>query len=261
MIQKSILLGFLITHFEYTLRLIGRRKFLGLFTASLVSVTIPAAEGYFNTQKLQLTRLDLGIGGKAVLIVDTHLHSFEKIHEKLLEIIIDEEPDIIMLGGDLIDEYTPDIELLSGFLSSLDSKWKVAVLGNHEYWSGNASSVISLLRKKGFVVLKDSFIRTPFGRIYGVDWRDDRKYNSLVAEGIVLTHDPNAASGISGKCLILSGHTHGGVVIGGITLYSNSDYTRGAYKLRGGGTLYVSRGLGQIFPIRFTSPLELLIIE
>lgn len=243
------------------MRLISRRKFLGLYTAFLVSATIPAAEGYFNTQRLELTRLDLGIGGRAVFIVDMHLHSFEKIHEKLLEIIVNEEPDVIMLGGDLIDEYTTDIKLLATFLSKLDSKLKVAVLGNHEYWSGNAFNVISLLRKNGFIVLKDSSLPTPFGRIYGIDWKDNRVYNSLDAEGIVLTHDPNAASGISGKCLVLSGHTHGGVVIGGISLYSNSNYTRGAYKLQNGGILYVSRGLGQIFPIRLTSPLELLIIE
>ncbi len=243
------------------MRLMNRRSFLGVSAALLTVMGASSVEGYLNTQRLYVTRLSSGIGGKAVFIVDTHLHLFEDIHEKILETIANEEPDIILLGGDLIDKYTHSISVLSTFLSNLDSDWKIAVLGNHEYWSGRASEVTSLLSRHGFAVLIDSYILTPFGRVYGVDWRDDRNYPSLAAEDIVLSHDPNAALSISGKCLVLSGHTHGGVVIGGLTLYSNSIYARGAYKLQGGGTLYVSRGLGQIFPIRFTSPLELLIIE
>jgi len=240
----------------------SRRSFLGVSAALLTVVGASGFEGYLNTQRFQITRLKVGIGGKAVFIVDTHLHRFERIHEEILESIAEEEPDALLLGGDLVDEYTPSLDVLSTFLSGLDSGWKIAVLGNHEYWSGRASEVASLLGKHGFTVLIDSSISTPFGRVYGVDWRDDRKYSSLkVSGGIVLSHDPNAASSIYGECLVLSGHTHGGVVIGGLTLYSNSMYTRGLYELPGGGKLYVSRGLGQIFPIRFTSPLELLIIE
>ncbi len=242
--------------------LMNRRSFLGVSAALLTVVGVSGAEGYLNTQRFQVTKLNIGIGGKAVFIVDTHLHVFERIHEEILDTIAEEEPDVILLGGDLVDEYTPSLDVLSTFLSGLDSDWKVAVLGNHDYWSGRASEVTSLLSKHGFNILIDSSISTPFGRIYGVDWRNDRKYSSsTVSGGIVLSHDPNAASSIYGKCLVLSGHTHGGVVISGLTLYSNSMFTRGLYELRGGGKLYVSRGLGQIFPIRFTSPLELLIIE
>lgn len=239
----------------------SRRGFLGLSAAILGVLGVFTADGYLNTERIQLTRLNFDIGGKAVFVVDTHLHGVKKVHEEILGIIAGEDPDAVLLGGDLVDEYTHNLEVLSVFLSGLDSNWKIAVLGNHEYWSGKASEVALLLRRHGFVVLFDTYIDTSFGRVYGLDWRDDRKYPPLAADNIVLVHDPNAASSVSGRCLVLAGHTHGGVVIGGLTLFSNSLYSRGSYVLQGGGRLYVSRGLGQIFPIRFTSPLELLIIE
>ncbi len=243
------------------MRAITRRNFLDYSLGLVMLLGVFGAQSYFNTYRLLVTRLGVEVGWKIIFIVDLHIHSFGKIHEDILKIVRNEEPDVVLLGGDLIDEYTNSIDILSNFLSGLDANWKFAVLGNHEYWSGKASKVVTILKNHGFRVLNDSFELTPFGKVYGIDWREDRFYPSLSLDGIVLSHDPNAAAALSGKCIVLSGHTHGGVVINGIKLYSNSIYTRGLYNLNGGGILYVCRGLGQIFPLRPTSPIELLIIE
>ena len=119
---------------------------------------------------------------------------------------------------------------------------------------------MAMLKDLGFKVLKDETVETRIGKIFGIDWRDERKYPSNIKGDIVLTHDPNAAKSADGK-IILAGHTHGGVVIGGVTILSNSIYTRGLYELGENKILYVSRGLGQMIPLRPTSPLELVILE
>jgi len=180
--------------------------------------------------------------------------------EDIIELVDGEEPDIIMLGGDTVDELTVDIKSASKSLSSLEAREKFAVMGNHEYWSGKARELAEVLKGQGFKVLYDSVVPSAVGKVYGLDWKEDRKYPQIKSEGIVIVHDPNAAMSVSGSALILAGHTHGGVVLFGLK-YSNSVFTRGLYKINGGSVLYVSRGLGQMFPWRLSSPLELVVIE
>ena len=81
-------------------------------------------------------------------------------------------------------------------------------------------------------------------------------------EGLVIVHDPNAADHVSGRAFVLAGHTHGGIVLGGFVLYSNSRYSRGLYRAAAGAELYVSRGLGQMpQQVRVGSPPELVVVR
>ena len=81
-------------------------------------------------------------------------------------------------------------------------------------------------------------------------------------DGLVIVHDPNAADSVSGRAFVLAGHTHGGIVLGGFVLYSNSRYSRGLYRAVGGAELYVSRGLGQMpQQVRIGSPPELVVVR
>ncbi|RLG09061.1 MAG: hypothetical protein DRN68_02575 [Thaumarchaeota archaeon] len=236
---------------------ISRREFLisasvAVFSASLYS--------YLETQRILKTKIEVGLGSKIAFMVDTHTHDFGTVEQKIVKILEQENPDIILHGGDIIDKFTVSLKPVRQYLAQLDAKEKYAVLGNHDYWCGRADELVTMLKDLGFTVLKNEIAETGIGRIFGVDWRDDRNYPSNIKGDLILTHDPNAAKFID-EGIILAGHTHGGVVIGGVTILSNSIYTRGLYRLGNDKILYVSRGLGQMIPLRPTSPLELVILE
>jgi hypothetical protein len=216
--------------------------------------------GYAETKTIEVKHLDINLGKRIAFLADFHINALGGLENDIVRLVNGEHPDIIMLGGDTVDEYTSDMETVSRCLSELEAKQKFAVMGNHEYSSGRVEGLTKILDDLGFDVLFNSEASSLAGKVYGFDWRDDRKYPQIDAEGIVLVHDPNAAESISGSSIILSGHTHGGVEIAGIG-FSNSLYTRGLFKLNESTTLYVSRGVGQIFPWRLTSPLEIVLVE
>ncbi|GBC75666.1 hypothetical protein HRbin06_00986 [archaeon HR06] len=238
--------------------LISRRSFF--LSLPLISL-IPITYSYYETKTIEITKLNLGLSFKAAFLVDTHTHEFGEVEGKVIDIVKKEEVDLILVGGDFVDELTRDFKVVEKYIKDLEAKEKFAVMGNHEYWSGKAEELSKILKDNKFKILYDSYELSSYGKIYGIDWRDTRIYKEIKAEGLVLAHDPNAAKFISGKCLILSGHTHGGVVFGNMVLLSNSQFVRGFYNLSRDTKLYVSRGLGQMFPLRPTSPLELLILE
>jgi predicted MPP superfamily phosphohydrolase len=235
-----------------------RRQLFYLSTASLVTVVLGL--GYTETRKIEVKHLNVNLGKRVAFLADFHINALGGLENDIVRLVNGEHPDIIMLGGDTVDEYTQDMETASRCLSELDAKQKFAVMGNHEHWSSRVEGLTKILDGLGFDVLFNSEASSLAGKVYGLDWRDDRKYPQIDAEGIVLVHDPNAAESISGRTIILSGHTHGGVEIAGIG-FSNSIYTRGLFKLNEKTTLYVSRGVGQIFPWRPTSPLEIVLVE
>lgn len=84
--------------------------------------------------------------------------------------------------------------------------------------------------------------------------------------GVLLTHNPDTIPKLlngPGE-LILCGHTHGGqIYLPGIwkrlTLMENSQYHRGLQDA-GNKKIYISRGIGSTFPLRFLAPPELVII-
>lgn len=211
--------------------------------------------------RLGVTRLRLGLGVKAAFLTDTHTHGFGPVEEQVLDALTRESPDILLHAGDFIDAFTLSLTPVRRYLAQMEAREKYAVLGNHDYWCGRVGELVHLLKEFGYTVLKDSSVASGMGVLLGVDWRDDRAYAHLGDADVVIAHDPNAVLGSSGRLITLAGHTHGGVVVDGVTILSNSLYTRGLYRLSGDRMLYVSRGLGQMVPLRTTSPLELVFLE
>lgn len=213
--------------------------------------------------ELEVSKLNLGLGRKVAFLPDLHYHWPGENHvERAVDEVRRQEPDILVIGGDLVDEETRDLNGLHTVLSYLEAGEKLAVLGNHEYWSKKAEYVASALKRNGFKLLSDEFHTTKIGRIFGYDWRENRRYPRVAVEGVVVAHDPNSADSVSGAGLVLAGHTHGGFTFGSFTLFSNSKYHRGLYRLGEGLALYVSRGLGQMLhQIRVNAKPELVILE
>lgn len=240
------------------MRRISRRAFLA---SIIVGAATTALYSYADAHRITVTKLRLGLGAKTAFLVDTHTHGMGPVEGHVLEILREERPEVILHGGDIIDELTGSLDHIKIYFSSMEADEKYAVLGNHDYWCGKAPELMRVLEECGFKILRNEIAESRIGRIFGVDWRDDRRYN---IEGrradIMLAHDPNAALYARDIEVMLAGHTHGGIKIGPLTILTNSAYTQGLYDL-GNSILYVSRGLGSLIPLRLASPLELVILE
>jgi predicted MPP superfamily phosphohydrolase len=137
---------------------------------------------------------------------------------------------------------------------------RVAVLGNHDHWSG-LSTIRNGLEGIGVSVLQNQNTSV---RLRGVDFNvigidDSTTQNDDVdaafkgagkASRLVLTHTPTCAGKLPAweDVLCLSGHTHGGQwdvprLTKGIFRSAGQPWYRGAYPVRG-NQLYVNRGLG-----------------
>ncbi len=211
--------------------------------------------------RIDVTEIELGLGRVLAFVPDLHVHYDGEPHVRAaLEAIESVEPDVLVIGGDVVDELTMGLGPVERLLRRLDVPKTLAVLGNHEYWSGLAAEVVRTLRRNGCEVLLDRSTRIGETYLLGLDWRETRSYGSVRFDGLVIVHDPNAADSVSGRAFVLAGHTHGGIALGGLVLYTNSRYNRGRYRAEAGAEVYVSRGLGQMpQQVRIGSPPELVV--
>ncbi len=184
------------------------------------------------------------VGVKIVHFSDTHLGSFFNTSsvEKGLRLIQDQNPDIIVFTGDLVNISAEEAEPYISLFSSLSAPLgKYAVLGNHDMsdymkidinrdsLNVNTPRVVEILGKMGFMVLRDTSIYVSNGtdsiQLAGTDnfgqppfrrWGNLEKALKNAGSDrflILLTHDPSAWDKIIADDLpvdlTLSGHTHG----------------------------------------------------
>lgn len=215
------------------------------------------------------------------LASDLHLGSIirEKTTRRFVEMINGLNPDIILLAGDAInsDLRTLKAQQLHIPLQEFDAPLGVyAVLGNHEYISGDVEEAMRFLRSAGIDVLRDAIEVVDHQLI--LIGRDDRtnpnrkslreltdqidNYNNLPI--VVMDHQPydlnNAVE--NNITLSLSGHTHNGQ-IWPITMVVKSMYELAhGYMKKGDTHFYVSSGLG-IWgpPFRIGSQSEVVLIR
>lgn len=172
-------------------------------------------------------------------------------------------PDLIVITGDLADGSVrlraADVEPLRD-LKAVDGV--VAIPGNHEYYS-DYISWMDKLRGLGLIVLENQHITIDRDQqqlvVAGLTDRQARSFaltppdlshallNAPQAPLILLQHRPDDAerNAKSGVMLQLSGHTHGGQIIGPniLTKIANNGYLSGVYQV-GKMKLYVSNGIG-----------------
>ena len=225
-----------------------------------VELDISASATGIKTAQATGTKVMPTNGLKVVFISDLHLgYSIGKRElQGWIDMINKESPDIVLIGGDLIDN-SARILLKYDFADVFDglkTKYGVfAVPGNHEYISGIEKSV-EFYNKSGITLLRDSSVLIN-NDIYIIG-RDDRSNHArkslsdLMQEidrskpTILLDHQPLGLDEAqnNGIDMQLSGHTHRGQVwpISLITkLMFESEYGASS---KGDTQYYVSSGLG-----------------
>lgn len=222
-------------------------------------------------------------------ISDLHNTEFGRGSKRLLSILREEQPDLIVITGDLVDSFTPKPEISLAFAREAAAIAPCFyVTGNHESRLGRVFDEAERgLAEAGVTVLRnETFTLTRGGesiRIVGLDdpafaSGDDRSYarQQLAAlaapEGfdILLSHRPElfevyAEAGVG---LVFAGHAHGGQVrlpfIGGLVAPDQGlfpKYDAGVFT-DGGTTMLVSRGLGNsIIPLRVNDRPQVIVAE
>ena len=241
-------------------------------------------------------------GFKVVQISDMHIGSFhghENQVKKAIELVNEQKPDLILFTGDLVNNFTEELNGWIPILSNLKAKYGMySILGNHDYgdyyeWENEAEKAKNLNDLKqahkniGFRLLLNENEKISINNseiaIVGVEnWGlpPFPQYGNLNAAmngsaempfKILMSHDPSHWDAeVIEKTdidLTLSGHTHGmqfGIEIGNIK-WSPVKYKyprwAGLYKDKD-QYLYVNRGFGYIgFPGRVGMPPEITLIE
>jgi predicted MPP superfamily phosphohydrolase len=194
-----------------------------------------------------------------------------------------EKPDLVVLSGDFVCHSQLYLDELTDLVRRFQAP-VIAVLGNHDHWSG-ADEVHRALDRGGVEVLRNRHttitLRHERLQVVGLDdaytghARRDEAVKGLRRDlpSIGISHIAEEADGLwrHGIPLVLSGHTHGGqvtlarlheIAVGVIAghryvhgLYGSRRHARGAIAGLGGedpqGAVYVGAGIGAaVVPFR-----------
>ena len=222
--------------------------------------------GYFNYKHLDIQRLDItldkplqGNPMKVVAISDVHLGNGTRKPQlkKFVEMINAEAPDLIVIGGDLIDNSLLPLyqQKMQEELKQLKAPMGIYMVpGNHEYISGIKECKI-FLKDTPVRLLHDSIVTLPNGlQIIGRDDRSNRRRTPLAQlmkqtdaakPTLLLDHQPYevAKKDSLGIDIQFSGHTHRGQVWPLSLLVDNIYEQSHGYRKWTHSHVYVSSGL------------------
>lgn len=243
------------------------------------------------TERITLDILKGSGGGvRIALVTDLHSCYYGKDQKQLTKRIDKEEPDVILLAGDIFDDEIDDKNARI-LMENLVTKYPCYyVTGNHECWSLRASEMKEYMESVGVHVLAgDCETITVNGSaldICGVDDPDDltdsqwkHQLDTAYAATdeshvrILVTHRPERVNDYEqyGFDLIVAGHAHAGqiripFINKGVLAPDQgfmAEYVNGEYTLSNGSIMVVSRGLARestLAPRYFNHP-ELVIID
>ena len=235
-------------------------------------------------RSLEVTRISLSSDKitepvTVALLADIQTDSPGSYEEHVLELVIAENPDLILLAGDYLqimdpDQYLAAVTVLNQLMLEADlspTLGSVAIRGNVDWngWKGIFRGVDVLLIEETQTIDLGPLTLT------GVDCLDSEN-PALEISGtekfhIVLGHSPNYSLGAIEGDLLLAGHTHGGQVqlpgIGPILTLSAvpRSWASGLTEIYPGQFLLVSRGIGlergHAPRLRFLCHPELIMID
>ncbi len=274
-----------INHFGSFIKNMPRFRFIS-FSISMVGIIVLMIVGNYrfnHPQRVELSinsdKQNTGKELKIVAISDVHIGTSidNKRLSKYVQLINKEKPDLVLIAGDLIDR---SIETV--IRKNMDKKLReifaplgvYAVLGNHEYYTGNLKAVTEFYNNSNINLLRDSTVKIT-DNLYLIG-RDDHSNASrksvkrLVdsipedASTILLDHQPREFSEAvtSNIDLQISGHTHRGQIFPGNLIVKKIFEHPYGFKKINNTHVYVSSGLGIWGPqYRIGSQSEYLMIR
>ena len=231
-------------------------------------------------------------GFRIAQVSDLHNAEFGEGNSKLIQLLSQTEPDIIVLTGDLIDSRQTDIKIALAFAQEA---MKIApvyfVSGNHEARVSEYEDLKMGLAEAGVIVLENQKVEiTREGESITLMGIDDPSFQEnylfgdsegvakqaietllRVSDGytVLLSHRPELFELYveTGMDLVFSGHAHGGQFrlpfIGGLVAPNQGffpKYDAGLFSEEN-TTLIVSRGVGNsIVPVRFNNRPEIILV-
>ena len=231
-------------------------------------------------------------GFRIAQVSDLHNAEFGEGNSKLIQLLSQTEPDIIVLTGDLIDSRQTDIRIALTFArEALKIAPVYYVSGNHEARVSEYEDLKMGLAEAGVIILENQKVEiTREGETITLMGIDDPSFQESYlfgdAEGvakqtietlpsesdgytILLSHRPELFDVYvdTGMDLVFSGHAHGGQVrlpfIGGLVAPNQGffpKYDAGLFSEEN-TNMIVSRGVGNsIIPIRFNNRPEIVLV-
>lgn len=233
---------------------------------------------------------------RIAVLTDLHDSAYGKNEETLIAAIQKQDPDLILLVGDIADDERSH-DATEQLLAAIGLEYPCYyVTGNHEYWSNDITAIEDMIRSYGVTVLRgDSDIIQVGGqsiRLCGVDDPDgfrsayhidhdaaenwQTQFDACQAQtgddiySILMSHRPELVDEYqsSGFDLVVAGHAHGGqfripAILNGFYAPNQGyfpKYAGGRYEL-GDTVMIVSRGLSKNRLPRIFNPPELVIVN
>ena len=247
------------------------------------AIVLIAGSGFLKNTKIKRKQLiikspKITQKKKIVFISDIHVDLiYGKRHtQKIVNLIKKENPDIVLIGGDLVN--SPKPIYVEKFQCFKEVKVPVyAVIGNHDVFFGSNTKVFEKICKAGNIIpLRNTSLIQDGLQIIGIDDKDLRKKEKLtdILEkcniqssqyfSIFLTHRPIHLSKFAQYPidLELAGHTHNGQIRGlhFIAKWVNQGYSYGKYT-RKDKIAFISQGLGAGIPLRIGTEGEIVVIH
>ena len=172
--------------------------------------------------KYNLSNKDISKDIRVAYVSDVHLSTLDKKKlDNLVKIVNDNNYDIFVIDGDLVDEFSTDRKIKDVIeeLGSIKTKYgNYYVEGNHDLLT---NKIRSYLTENNFIVLEDSKVLID-DNYYLVGRRDKKdklrtNLNSLTYNldkpVILMDHQPNIENNMDPRVIVqLSGHTHAGQI-------------------------------------------------
>ncbi|HJL50171.1 MAG TPA: metallophosphoesterase, partial [Polyangiaceae bacterium LLY-WYZ-15_(1-7)] len=217
-------------------------------------------------------------GLRIVHLTDMHVGRVTPVEAQLEAVRITNaaEPDAVVITGDFVCHSHAFLDELTFVVSAIDAP-VFAVLGNHDYWSGDAE-VRWALRRADAEILDNVWttitLRHQELQVVGLDdaytgharWREATKGLRRDKTSLGLSHIAEEADALwsRGVPLVLSGHTHAGQVTVAkihelaVGRLAGHKYVHGLYGRRAPdgddepqGAVYVGAGVGAaVMPLR-----------
>ena len=245
-----------------------------------------------RTEELKSNKINSSLNGtKLVYFTDLHFGEFTNQDDtnKCIDLINKLDPDIVVFGGDLIDNYSSSnisqeqIQFLANSLKNITAtQGKYYLLGNHDLESAASKEVVeSILLAADFFPLVNKNYKiynktNSFFNIVGLDSllkgnpNNEEAFNNIDSSKytITFTHCPDLFKDLplDKTDYVISGHSHGGQIY--VPLFENlyrasgcKEFFHGKHK-KSATTLDISNGVGLTnYSIRFQANAEIILYK